>query len=57
VAQRGAVLGVPEYVLDLSAVAEPVHDRGRRLARGDVEVRYDERVAVDGVEVGELVER
>jgi hypothetical protein len=57
VAQCGAVLGVAEQVLDRGAVAVPVLDRGRPVAAGDVEVGHDERVAVDRVEAGELVER
>jgi hypothetical protein len=34
-----------------------VLDRGRPVAAGDVEVGHDERVAVDRVEAGELVEQ
>jgi len=44
-------------LLDLGAVAVPVLDLGRLLPGGDVEVGDDEGVAVDGVGLGELVER
>jgi hypothetical protein len=57
VAQRGTVLGVAEHVLHLRAVAIPVLHGSGSVAAGDVEIGHDERVAVDGVEFGELVER
>lgn len=52
-----AVLGVAEQALHLGAVPVPVLDLRRAVAADDLEVGHDERVAVDGVEVSELVER
>jgi len=56
VAQRGAVLGVAEQVLHLGAVPIPVLHRSGLFAGGHVEVGHHERVAVDGVDGGELGE-
>ena len=58
VAQRGAVLGVAEDVLDAGAVPVPVLHRGRPVRGGHVEVGHDERVGVDrGGGAGELGQR
>jgi hypothetical protein len=50
------MLGIPEQVFDHGAVPVPVFDRGRLAASGHVEVGHDERIAVDGVRPGQLVQ-
>ncbi len=44
--QRGAVLGIPDSVLDVGAHAVPGLDRYRLGGGGHVQVRGDERVRV-----------